>query len=253
MKRLEGKVAFITGGTKGIGAAIVETFFSEGALVAFMGRSEKLGNDLAKKFNSGNKEGVIYLKGDMMVRKDLEDCVRVALEKFGKIDVLVSNAGIFPLSPFLIANENEVDQVFGVNQKGAFLISQMVAQGMASRKEGSIIYISSIQGLVGLPVQAHYSATKGALIGLTRALAAELGAVGIRVNAVAPGAVLTETFVNSVPNELIGIVEKQTPLGRLPTTEDIASCALFLASDDAKSISGEVITVDGGWTSSKLF
>jgi 3-oxoacyl-[acyl-carrier protein] reductase len=133
------------------------------------------------------------------------------------------------------------------------MLSQMVAKGMVSRKQGCIINMASIQGLQGLPVQSHYSATKGASIGLTRALAAELGPMGIRVNAIAPGAIMTEGIRENIPQALVDIVSKHTPLGRLATVQDIAACAVFLASDDAKSITGQVITVDGGYTATRMF
>jgi 3-oxoacyl-[acyl-carrier protein] reductase len=253
MGRLVGKVALVTGGTKGIGAAIVRAFASEGARVGFLGRSEDLGRSLMAEMNSGGRQDAVYLKGDMSVKKDLEHCVQTIQENLGEINILVNNAGIFPPSPFLQSDESEVDKVFSVNQKGLFLISQMVAKGMASIKEGCIINIASIQGLQGFPVQAHYSATKGASIGLTRALAAELGPMGIRVNAIAPGAILTGTLVENFPQAILDIVLRQTPLGRFATAEDVAACAVFLASDDARSITSQVITIDGGYSTSRVF
>jgi NAD(P)-dependent dehydrogenase (short-subunit alcohol dehydrogenase family) len=246
--RLTGKVALVTGGTRGIGAAVVRAFVSENAKVVFLGRNENLGKSIMAELKDA-----IYFKGDMTVKKDLENCVRNVLEKFGAIDILVNNAGIFPAVPFLDIDEGGLDQILGVNQKGLFMLSQMVAKGMVSRKQGCIINMASIQGLQGLPVQSHYSATKGASIGLTRALAAELGPMGIRVNAIAPGAIMTEGIRENIPQALVDIVSKHTPLGRLATVQDIAACAVFLASDDAKSITGQVITVDGGYTATRMF
>ena len=185
----------------------------------------------------------------MTEKEDLENLVRNTENKFCRIDVLVNNAGIFPVCPFLDIQEDEMDMVFAVNQKGLFLCTQIVAKSMVSTKGGSIINISSVQGLTGLALQAHYSATKGALLALTRALAAELGPEGIRVNAVAPGLTTTKTAYDNVPQVVFDNITGQTPLRRLVSSEDVAACVLFLASDDANSLSGVIIPVDGGYSS----
>ena len=249
MKRFDGKVVLVTGGTRGIGAAIVRSFASEGAKVSFLGRNEKLGQDIMRELNPGDRQDVVYVKGDMAVKGDLEDWARSTEDNFGKMDVLVNNAGIFPATPFLDIKEDEMDMVFAVNQRGTFLCSQIVARRMASGNGGSIINISSVQGLIGLGLQAHYSATKGAMNALTRALTAELGPIGIRVNAIAPGLTTTEAAYGNFPPEIFEGVTEQTPLKYLVTAEDVAACALFLASDDAKSISGVIIPMDGGFSS----
>ena len=244
MRRLTDKVALVTGGTKGIGAAIVRAYAAEGAKVGFLGRSAALGRALVDSLKGEGSGEAVYVQGDMEVREDLERCVAKVEQTFGRIDILVNNAGIFPPSPFLETDVSGLDAVFNVNQRGLFLISQMAAKGMASRKAGCIINITSIQGLQGFTVQAHYSATKGASIGLTRALAAELGPMGIRVNAIAPGAILTDTVVESFPKEVLDLLVRQTPLGHLASAEDIASCAVFLASDEARYITGQVIPIE---------
>lgn len=237
MKRLEGKVAVITGGARGLGQAMAELFAHEGAKViaADMG-------DMA--YSAENVEGYTLNVTDTVGCKKFFDEI---VEKYGKIDILVNNAGITRDSMTRKMTDEQWDLVIDVNLKGVFNLTRYVGPHMQANGGGSIINISSVVGVFGNIGQANYAATKSGLIGLTKTWAKEFALKGgnVRVNAVAPGYTMTD-ILKTVPQDLLDAFAKQTMLGRLGQPDEIAKATLFLASEDASYITGQVISVDGG-------
>lgn len=245
MKMLEGKVALVTGGTRGIGRAIVLKLASEGASVAFTGQreSEALRQTESELFSLGIKcKAYISNASDFTLTQEL---VQEVQKEFGKIDILVNNAGITRDTLLMRMSEEQWDEVINVNLKSTFNFTKAVVPVMARQRVGSIINISSIVGLNGNAGQANYSASKAGIIGLTKSVAKEMGARNIRVNAVAPGFISTE-MTEALPQEVKDDYAKRISLRRLGQGDDIANVVLFLASDLAGYVTGEVITVDGG-------
>lgn len=237
MKRLEGKVAVITGGARGLGQAMAELFAHEGAKViaADMG-------DMA--YSAENVEGYTLNVTDTVGCKKFFDEI---VEKYGRIDILVNNAGITRDSMTRKMTDEQWDLVIDVNLKGVFNLTRYVGPHMQANGGGSIINISSVVGVFGNIGQANYAATKSGLIGLTKTWAKEFALKGgnVRVNAVAPGYTMTD-ILKTVPQDLLDTFAKQTMLGRLGQPDEIAKATLFLASEDASYITGQVISVDGG-------
>ena len=245
MKILEGKVALVTGGTRGIGRAIVLKLASAGASIAFTGQreSDALRQTESEVANLGVKcKAYISNASDYTLTQDLVSEVH---KEFGKIDILVNNAGITKDTLLMRMSEEQWDDVINVNLKSTFNFTKAVVPIMARQRQGSIVNISSIVGLNGNPGQANYSASKAGIIGLTKSVAKEMGARNIRVNAVAPGFIATE-MTDALPQEVKDEYAKRISLRRLGQGEDIANVVLFLASDLAGYVTGEVITVDGG-------
>ena len=245
MKMLEGKVALVTGGTRGIGRAIVLKLASAGASIAFTGQreSDALRQTESDVLNLGVKcKAYISNASDYSLTQELVSEVH---KEFGKIDILVNNAGITKDTLLMRMSEEQWDDVINVNLKSAFNFTKAVVPIMARQRQGSIVNISSIVGLNGNPGQANYSASKAGIIGLTKSVAKEMGARNIRVNAVAPGFIATE-MTDALPQEVKDEYAKRISLRRLGQGEDIANVVLFLASDLAGYVTGEVITADGG-------
>lgn len=245
MKMLEGKVALVTGGTRGIGKAIVLKLASEGASIAFTGQreSDALRQTESDVLNLGVKcKAYISNASDYSLTQELVSEVH---KEFGKIDILVNNAGITKDTLLMRMSEEQWDDVINVNLKSTFNFTKAVVPIMARQRQGSIVNISSIVGLNGNPGQANYSASKAGIIGLTKSVAKEMGARNIRVNAVAPGFIATE-MTDALPQEVKDEYAKRISLRRLGQGEDIANVVLFLASDLAAYVTGEVITADGG-------
>ena len=245
MKILEGKVALVTGGTRGIGRAIVLKLASAGASIAFTGQreSDALRQTESDVLNLGVKcKAYISNASDYSLTQDLVSEVH---KEFGKIDILVNNAGITKDTLLMRMSEEQWDDVINVNLKSTFNFTKAVVPIMARQRQGSIVNISSIVGLNGNPGQANYSASKAGIIGLTKSVAKEMGARNIRVNAVAPGFIATE-MTDALPQEVKDEYAKRISLRRLGQGEDIANVVLFLASDLAGYVTGEVITADGG-------
>jgi 3-oxoacyl-[acyl-carrier protein] reductase len=242
--RLQKTVAIVTGGGSGMGAAIAETYAREGAHVAVVDVDGAAAAKVARKI--GNT--AIAIKCDVTKRADIDAAVLETASAFGGLNVLVNNAGVAHLNkPVLDIDEKEFDRVFAVNVKGLFMFTQAVVPLM-KRKGGVIINIGSTAGLRPRPGLSAYNATKGAVHNLTKTLAVELAPDKIRVCAIAPVATdtpLLPTFLGPAP----GMREKfiaTVPLGRLATAQDIADAALFLASDEAKFLTGNIMEVDGG-------
>ena len=248
--RFSGKVVMITGGAAGIGKATAQAFAKEGAKVVFCDVSEELGNEVLKTLGSDAQ----FNKVDVCNRAEVQAWVEGVISKYKKIDVLVNNAGITRDSQFIKMKDGELvkqmseeafDLVINVNLKGVFNCSQAVAPFMVKQGGGSIINASSVVGLYGNFGQTNYVATKAGVIGMTKVWARELGRYGIRVNAVAPGFIMTE-MVAKMPEEVLAGMRAKTPLGRLGEPEDIANTYMWLASDEAAYVSGTTISVDGG-------
>lgn len=245
MKMLEGKVALVTGGTRGIGRAIVLKLASQGASIAFTGQreSEALRDTESEVSALGVKcKGYVSNASDFAITQELVSEVH---GEFGKIDILVNNAGITRDTLLMRMSEEQWDAVINVNLKSTFNFTKAVVPIMARQRGGSIINISSIVGLNGNAGQSNYAASKAGIIGFTKSVAKEMGARNIRCNAVAPGFIATE-MTDSLPQEVKDDYARRISLRRLGQGDDIANVVLFLASDLAGYVTGEVITVDGG-------
>ena len=231
----------ITGGARGIGRAAVELFSKKGYKVAFTYRSsDAAASDLAKA------TGAYAIKADSEVPSDISRAVAEATDFLGSVDVLINNAGVASVSLITDVSLDEWNRVMNTSVTGAFLYSKGVLPQMINKKRGRIINISSIWGITGASCEVHYSTAKAALIGFTKALAKELGPSGITVNAIAPGVI--DTDMNSAYSDSdIAALCDETPLGRVGRPEEIAAAALFLASDSADFITGEVLNVSGGF------
>ncbi len=248
--RLSGKVALITGGAAGIGKATAEVFAKEGAKVVICDVSEELGNQVVSTLGSG----ALFYKVDVTNRAEVQAWVEDVVQKFGHVDILVNNAGITRDAQFIKVKDGELvkqmgedafDSVVSVNLKGVFNCAQAVSPFMVKQGGGVILNASSVVGLYGNFGQTNYVATKAGVIGMTKVWARELGKYNIRVNAVAPGFVMTE-MVAKMPEEVLAGMRARTPLGRLGEPVDIANVYLWLASDEAAYVHGATISVDGG-------
>ena len=246
---LTGKVAIVTGSSRGIGRAIVEGLAGAGAAVTVTARNGEMAQSVARAI-SGTGGTSLAVPADVSKPADVDRLVQTSLDRYGQIDILVNNAGI---SPFYkkaeLVSETEWDQVLAVNLKGAFLCAQAAGRVMMSQKSGRILNISSVGGRVALPNLAVYCAAKGGLEQLTRVLAAEWARHNILVNSIAPGFVETDLTAGLRENSKLrdGIIG-QTPLGRLGMPEEIVGAAIYLASDAASYVTGQTLFVDGGWT-----
>lgn len=242
---LKDKVAIVTGGSRGIGRAIVEEFAKEGAAVAFnFMKSEESALALKKEIESkGGK--VLTFRTDVKDYNSIKIMVEGVKETFGRLDIIVNNAGILRDKALMLMEEQDWEDVISTNLSGAFNLIRASIVSFMKQKSGSIINITSVAGVKGMPRQVNYSASKAGLIGLTKSLAKEVGAYGIRVNAIAPGYIDTD-MVKDLKDEFKAEVLKMIPLGRVGRAEEIAKVAVFLASDRAKYITGQTVTVDGG-------
>ena len=243
--RLQGKVAIVTGGSRGIGRAIVERFLAEGASVVTNARD--LPADLPRNLN------LLFLSADVSKATDVERLFAHTLERFGGLDILVNNAGIQLEKTIEQTSEAEFDRVIAVNLKGVFLCAKAALAPMRRRGGGSIVNIGSYDGFVADPGLAVYCASKGGVHALSRAIAVDHGADGIRCNTICPGWIKTEmseAYMASLPDPALARAKLASihPVGRTGVPGDIAECALFLASDAAAFISGQEFVVDGGLT-----
>lgn len=244
--RLENKVAIITGGAAGIGAATAIRFAAEGATAIIWDLDEARGNALAEQLCSEGKKAS-FAKVNTAKYDEVEAAVKAIIEKFGKIDILVNNAGITRDSTLKKMTPELWQQVIDVNLTGVFYCTKIVSEYMVEKNYGRIINASSVVALYGNFGQTNYVATKAGLIGMTKTWARELGKKGITVNAIAPGFIATE-MVAKMPENVIEGMKSKVPVGRLGQPEEIASAYLFLASDEAAYINGATLSVDGGMT-----
>ena len=245
MLDLTGKTALVTGGSRGIGRAIVLRLATQGADVAFSykGNAAAAAEVVAAVEAMGRRS--LSVQADARSQQGAEGLVRAVLDAFGKIDILVNNAGITRDNLIMRMGPDEWTDVLETNLFGAFYALKAVTRPMLKARSGRIINITSVSGQAGQTGQANYSSAKAGLIGLTKAAARELASRSITVNAVAPGFVLTE-LTQDLPQNLMDEITSRTPLGRFGTTDEIANAVAFLASDEAAYITGQVLAVDGG-------
>lgn len=244
-KFLEGKVALVTGGAKGIGGAISRTFAAYGAAVAInYSGSEAAAQALADEIRANGGRAEIY-RCDVSDFEATAQMVDWVIQTFGGIDILVNNAGITKDNLMLRMKEEEFDRVIDVNMKGCFNCMKHVTRPMLKKKCGRIINVSSVVGVHGNAGQVNYSASKAGIIGMTKSLAKELGTKGICVNAIAPGFIETD-MTETLSDEVKASIRSSIPMGRMGSVDDIAETAAFLASDAAAYVTGQVIGVDGG-------
>jgi 3-oxoacyl-[acyl-carrier protein] reductase len=237
---LEGKVALVTGGSRGIGAAISRELAQAGARVAVNYRS---GSEAAEAIAA--EIGGVALGANVGDPASAQALVERVESELGDIDVLVNNAGVTRDTLIARMSDEDWEVVIETNLRGTFNTCRAVSRKMLRRRAGAIVNLSSVVGVHGNPGQANYAASKAGIIGLTKALARELGVRGVRVNAIAPGYITTE-LTAALNEEQTGLILGNTPLGRLGTPEDVAAAVRFLCSDEAAFITGDVLLVDGG-------
>jgi 3-oxoacyl-[acyl-carrier protein] reductase len=245
MSSLAGRVALVTGGSRGIGRAIAIALAEQGAAVAFTYREQADAASEVHRVISEKGGRALGAACDIRREEDVNAFVARVSGELGPIDVLVNNAGIVRDSPVMFLDRARWDDVLGTNLDGAYLCVRAVVRGMMLRKQGRIINLSSASGVTGLPGQAAYAASKAAVLGLTRALSLELAPYNVLVNAVTPGLIGTE-MSQSLKLETRDVLLRDIPLGRVGTLEEVASVVAFLASDAASYITGQNIGVDGG-------
>ena len=237
------KTLFVTGGSRGIGEAIVRRAAGK-YNVCFTYNSHK---DLAEKLaNELGGLGVVAVKCDVSDKNSVENAVEFAKKRFGKIDILVNNAGVSKSGLLVDMDEQDFDDIFAVNAKGVFLVTKAVFPEMLSRRDGAVVNVASVWGQVGASCETLYSSSKAAVIGFTKALAKEAAPMNVRVNAVAPGAVDTDMMKEYSSDEIKAICD-EIPLGRLAKPDEIADAVLFLAEN--KYMTGSTLAVNGGWHS----
>ena len=244
---LEGKVAIVTGGAQGIGKGIVERYVKENAKVAIFDIDKDMLEATEAEMKSMGGD-VITFTVDVLSKEQIFNAVNAVADKWGHIDILVNDAGICPWADFLEIPEEDWDKVMGINLKGYFLMSQAVGRIMSKQKDGgSIIHMSSVNGLAAEAQIAHYNVAKGGINMLTMSMALELAKYNIRVNAICPGFIDTRLNRSDIENEeWLKEYLKTIPMGRVGKPSDIASAAFFLASDDSAYITGHLLVVDGG-------
>lgn len=246
--RLQDKVAFVTGASRGIGRAIAEGFAREGAHLVLLSRTASELEAVATAIQACERQALIY-PTDVRDATAVQAAVVAAQTTFGRIDILLNAAGIPMVAPTLELSSTEWDTTIGINLTGSFLCCQAVGRVMLAQQQGSIINIGSLTSFVGFPMRAAYAAAKTGIIGLTRALAVEWAAHGVRVNALAPGWIRTELQDKLVAQGKLHRepIINRTPLQRIGQVHDLLGPALFLASDESAFVTGETLTVDGGW------
>ena len=242
---ITGRTVLVTGATKGIGKGIAATFLGAGARVVIVGRDEQAGAQAVADLGASGGE-VAYVRADVSVAADAERMVSETLDRFGSLDVLCANAGVFPDVLLRDMTESDIDSIFATNVKGTMLAVKAAAPALADSGHGRVIITSSITGpITGFPGWSHYGATKAAQLGFLRTAAIELAGHGITINAVLPGNIETEGL-EEMGQEYREQMESSIPLKRLGTVADIGNAALFLSSDEAGYITGQTIVVDGG-------
>ena len=242
---MDGRVAVVTGGARGIGRAIVEKLSLLGANVVIADMLTDLAEKSADEISQSTGKRIIAVKVDVTQGKSSSEMIEYTLKEFGRVDILVNNAGITRDTLILRMEETDWDAVLAVNLKGAFNCSKAAIRPMMKQRYGRIVNISSVSGQAGQAGQTNYSASKAGLIGFTKALAREVASRQITVNAVAPGFIPT-SLTNDLSEELKKSILTATPIGRMGKPEEIAAAVAFLASEEAAYITGQVLAVDGG-------
>jgi 3-oxoacyl-[acyl-carrier protein] reductase len=245
MSQLDNKVAVVTGGAQGIGKAIAELLARRGAHVVVADINLEKAQATAQAIAASTGQRTIAVQTNVADSASAQAMIDRTLAEFGRLDILVNNAGTTRDNLIMRMSDADWDLVLGINLKGAFNCSKAAVRSMMKQRYGRIINISSVSGLAGQAGQTNYSSSKAGLIGFTKALAKEIGARGITVNAVAPGLVPTD-LTNEILVKMKDEAIKMTPLGRLGSVEDVAYAVAFFASDEAAYITGQVLSVDGG-------
>lgn len=249
---LTGKVAVVTGGSKGIGKAISLKLAAKGAKVVV---NQEYNNDssvfIDKVVNEINDSGgeAIGIEADVSIKMEVQALIDETINHYGRIDIMIANAGICPFEEFLKIDEQLLDKVIGVNQKGAFFCAQSAMKKMIELNiQGRIVFTSSVSAIFGGEYQAHYTATKGAINQIMKSVAISAGKFGITVNAIQPGTVITDINKKELneDSELLKDFIKRTPIGRLVTPEEVANAVCFFASSNSSGITGTTLTIDGG-------
>ncbi len=245
MSEFEGKVAIVTGAAGGVGGAVVRLLHERGASVV----AEDIDPAVAELATDDGR--VVAVEGDVADAATAQRAVDTALERFGQVDVLVNNAARFLMKGILDTSDEEWDGLLSVNVRGVFVHSRAALPHLVQRETSAIVNLASISGLVGLPAQTAYCATKGAIVQITRQLAVEFAPQGVRVNAVAPGAIVTPFLLDALPPDpepILADIAASHPLGRNSQPAEIAEVVAFLASDRAGFMTGAIVPVDGGYT-----
>ena len=241
----EEKVVLVTGGSRGIGKEVAMKFAKEGYNVVTNYVSDKTDKEGLKKEFENNNVKALVLKVDVSKTEDVENLVKQAIDTFGKIDVLVNNAGITRDNLLMRMPEEDFDKVIETNLKGTFLVTKAVTKYMMKKRQGSIINLSSVVGVAGNAGQSNYSASKAGIIGFTKSIAKELASRNIRANAVAPGFIETD-MTDVLKEDVKEHIYNQIPLKRMGTAKEVAELIYFLGSDNSSYITGQVINIDGG-------
>jgi 3-oxoacyl-[acyl-carrier protein] reductase len=242
--RLKDKVAIITGSTKGIGMETAKTFAREGAKVVICGTRENAIKEVVEEIKAMGAEAIGF-KVDVSKRAQVDEMVAGVKQAWGRIDILVNNAGITADAMLKKMTEEQFDSVININLKGVYNCAQAVLDTMTEQGGGVILNTTSVVGLYGNVGQTNYAAAKWGVIGMTKTWAKELGRKSIRVNAVAPGFIMTP-MTEAVPEKVLDMMKEKAPLQRLGKPEDVANAFLFLASDESSFVTGAVLSVDGG-------
>lgn len=245
MAALQDKIAVVTGGSRGIGRGIALEFAKRGATVVvnYQKSADAANEVVAQISEAGGK--ALAVQADVSQEEGANLLIKTANDSFGKIDILVNNAGTTRDNLIMMMSANDFDTVLDANLRSTWLCSKAAVRLMMRKRYGRVINITSISGIMGNGGQTNYSASKAGIIGLTKALAREVGSRSITVNAVAPGFVLTDLTAN-LPEDMLKKLNESIPLGRWATVEEVAYAAAFLASDEASCITGHILTVDGG-------
>ena len=242
--KLEGRIALVTGGARGIGKAICERLAAEGASLAIVDILQEVADETAAEFKEKGVNAVAFA-ANVAKPEDANNTIKAVVEEFGKIDILVNNAGITRDTLIMRMSEADWDMVIDVNLKGTFNFIKAAMRPMMKNKYGKIINIASVVGRMGNAGQANYSASKAGVIGLTKTAAKELASRNVNVNAVAPGYIQTD-MTKALPEQAKDAFMLVTPMKRAGTADDVAGTVFFLASPDSDYITGQVINIDGG-------
>jgi 3-oxoacyl-[acyl-carrier protein] reductase len=245
--RFKNSVVVVTGASRGIGKGVLESFAKEGAFVVLVGRDEGLLSQVAADIESNGGEA-FAIKADVSKQEDMQEMIQSVIARYGKVDVLCHNAGIYPHSRLETMTLDEWQKVIDVNLTGTFLAVKACIPYMKAAKKGKIVITSSISGpTTAFPGFAHYAASKAGVNGFVRTCAVELAKYNINVNAVEPGTIINES-VEALGQEHVANMVRAVPLGRLGTCQEVATVIMFLASSDASYITGQSIIIDGGQT-----
>ena len=247
--RLDGRVSIVTGGSKGLGEAMAMALAGAGSRVVIVSRNLEESQQVADRITAATRQETLALKVDVTRKVEVEQMAQGTLARFGRIDVLVNNAGINIRKPLLEAEDQEWEAVFDVNLKGPMFCSRAVGKVMVEQRSGSIINMASMMSFVSIPGRASYSTSKAGLVGMTRALALEWAPYNVRVNALCPGPFATP--MNKALLEDRGVREffvSRIPLGRFAEPQELEGAVVFLASNASSFVTGSALLIDGGWT-----